>query len=93
MHNKIRKINEDLVCKFCEYIESNGFESIDTSEAGEIVDMIKDLSEASYYLSQTHAMDSNWFCKNLEHMLDGFDDAEKRQLKSDVEGVFDKHGV
>ena len=51
MHDMIEKISECAKCEF-----DKGIECIDTQEMGEVVDMMKDLSEAMYYRTLTNAM-------------------------------------
>lgn len=44
---------EDLVYKEIEVNEATNLRHINTHELGEVIDMIKDLSEAIYYCSMT----------------------------------------
>lgn len=52
MHDMIEKLSERAECEF-----AKGIDNVDTCEMGKVVDMMKDLSEAMYYRTLTHAMD------------------------------------
>ena len=54
MHKRLVPIAECLICAVEEQMED--LESICTQELGEVIDMIKDLSEAIYYDAVTEAM-------------------------------------
>ena len=54
MHKKLIPIAEHLICAVEEQMED--LENICTKELGEVIDMIKDLSEAIYYDAVTEAM-------------------------------------
>lgn len=47
----ICKMKERLVEAMCSQME-NGMESVDTEEAGQVIDMIKDLAQTEYYCSK-----------------------------------------
>ena len=63
---RMTKLKEDLMEQVECYLEG-GWECVDTKELGEVVDMVKDLSEALYYCEITKAMqtdgDGKW-CKD-----------------------------
>lgn len=54
MHKRLVPIAECLICAVEEQMED--LESVCTQELGEVIDMIKDLSEAIYYDAVTEAM-------------------------------------
>ena len=54
MHLKMIKIAEQLLCEVDKQMEC--IESVNTKEMGEVIDMIKDLSEAIYYDVVTESM-------------------------------------
>lgn len=56
MTEAICMMKEQLAACLHEHM-SKGLEQMDTHEAGEVVDMIKDLAEAEYYESVVEAMD------------------------------------
>lgn len=64
MHEMIEKLSECAKCEF-----DKGVENIDTAEMSEVVDMLKDLSEAMYYRTLTVAMQES----NTEEIMDMFD--------------------
>ena len=54
MHNKLIPIAKQLICEVETQMED--LENVCTKELGEVIDMIKDLSEAIYYDVVTEAM-------------------------------------
>lgn len=68
MHTMIEKLTENALAQF-----DNGIENVDTCEMAEVVDMMKDLSEAMYYRTLTKAMDSS-DTEEVLTMLDRFGD-------------------
>jgi hypothetical protein len=54
MHNKLIPIAKQLICEVEAQMED--LENVCTTELGEVIDMIKDLSEAIYYDVVTEAM-------------------------------------
>lgn len=64
MHEMIEKLSECAKCEF-----DKGVENIDAAEMSEVVDMLKDLSEAMYYRTLTVAMQES----NTEEIMDMFD--------------------
>lgn len=77
---KMKKLKEVLICAAAKEVEK-GLDCVDTKELGEVVDMVKDLSEAIYYCSVTEAMeerkvayedieqDMNKHYYNTEHLM------------------------
>ena len=53
-----------------------GIENIDTAEMGQVVDMMKDLSEAMYYRELTKAM-QEFDAEDVMEMLDRYGDGRK----------------
>ena len=53
-----------------------GIENIDTTEMGQVVDMMKDLSEAMYYRELTKAM-QKFDAEDVMEMLDSYGDGRK----------------
>ena len=53
---KLKEIKNELVKKV--YSEIENFDCLHTEELGEVIDMIKDLSEAIYYCSIVEAMEN-----------------------------------
>ena len=51
MHDMIEKLSEVAKSEI-----DKGIENVDTCEMGQVVDMLKDLSEAMYYRKLTHVM-------------------------------------
>lgn len=64
MHCMIEKLSE---CAKSEM--DNGVKNIDTREMGQVVDMLKDLSEAMYYRTLTHAMEES----DTDEIMEMFD--------------------
>ena len=54
MYNKLRKMEETLMCVIEEQMVN--LEEVDTKELGEAIDMLKDLEEAMYYCTVIKAM-------------------------------------
>lgn len=54
MHKKLVPIAEHLICQVEKQMEC--LDCVDTKELGEVIDMIKDLSEAIYYDLVAEAM-------------------------------------
>lgn len=54
MHHKMIKISEQLLCEVDKQMEC--LDTVSTKELGEVIDMIKDLSEAIYYDVITESM-------------------------------------
>jgi hypothetical protein len=53
---RLKEIQEKLIdCAHCQVSEH--MEEVDTCELGEVIDMIKDISEAMYYWTVTEAME------------------------------------
>lgn len=68
MMEKLEGIEKQLVC--CAESElAKGVECVNTQEMGEVIDMIKDISEAKYYCAVTKAME--------EYDSDEWDDSER----------------
>lgn len=55
MMHRIKHIQEKLLDCACEQVED--LSSVDAKELGEVIDMIKDLSETIYYHTVTEAME------------------------------------
>ena len=53
-----------------------GIENIDTSEMGQVVDMMKDLAEAMYYRELTKAM-QEFDAEDVMEMIDRYGDGRK----------------
>lgn len=99
IHSILEKLAE------CAKIEAEkGIEQLDTKEMGEVVDMIKDLSEAEYYSRIAVAMakteedekkEEEYILKSLKEEY-GEEDGERRfyrgQPRSKTSGRFMKHG-
>lgn len=76
MHiERIHKMTECLTEKALAQLEC-GVENVDTSEFGEVIDMIKDLNEAEYYAKIAKAMDESDSDDILE-MLDRYGDGRR----------------
>lgn len=65
MHNKLKKINDCLICEVDRQLAC--LEEVDTEELGEVIDMIKDVEEAIYYHTITKSMTEDSY-KN-EHTM------------------------
>lgn len=52
---RMKQLKEDLMA-CVEYQAAGGLDKVDTKEMGEVIDMVKDLSEALYYCEITKAM-------------------------------------
>lgn len=68
----IEKLSEAAECEF-----SKGIENVDTCEMYNVVDMIKDLSEAMYYRTLTKAMQES-DTEDIMEMFDRYGDDGKR---------------
>ena len=76
MHiERIHKMIECLTEKALAQLEG-GVENVDTSEFGEVTDMIKDLNEAEYYAKISKAMDESDEDEIME-MLDRYGDGRR----------------
>ena len=53
----IKSMKQTLMC--CAQGQMGHLESVDAKELGEVIDMIKDLSEAVYYCTITEAMEGD----------------------------------
>lgn len=53
-HERLNWIKDNLICAVESQISN--LEEVDTKELGEVIDMIKDLEEATYYCTVTEAM-------------------------------------
>lgn len=74
MHiERIHKMLECLAEKSLCEIEK-GIENVNTEEMGEVIDMIKDLSEAEYYAAITKAMNEADEADIMEKLLEYGDD-------------------
>lgn len=74
MHiERIHKMLECLAEKSSCEIEK-GIENVNTEEMGEVIDMIKDLSEAEYYATITKAMNEADEADIMEKLLEYGDD-------------------
>ena len=74
MHiERIHKMLECLAEKSLCEIEK-GIENVSTEEMGEVIDMIKDLSEAEYYATITKAMNEADEADIMEKLLEYGDD-------------------
>lgn len=63
---RMKRLKEDLMAQVeCEV--AKGFEHVDTKELGEVIDMVKDLSEALYYCEITKAMQGEEYNEDYEH--------------------------
>ena len=84
-----------------------GIENIDTSEMGQVVDMMKDLAEAMYYRELTKAM-QEFDAEDVMEMLDRYGDGRKfydhyryadgrfapEEITEELfEGYLDTHGI
>lgn len=72
MHDMIEKLTKCTEMEF-----EKGVENIDTKEMGEVIDMIKDLSEAEYYATITKAMEESEYGEDYDHM-GAYDDNSRR---------------
>lgn len=63
---KLKHMKEKLVGIIGEQIDGN-LEAVNSTELGEAVDMVKDLSEAIYYCTITEAMEGNDYKKGNHH--------------------------
>lgn len=61
IHCMIEKLSELAKCEL-----EKGVENVDTKEMGEVVDIIKDLSEAEYYAKISKAMDESEYGKEYD---------------------------
>lgn len=97
---KLCCIQTALVDMLCEHISEQGIESLDTAEAGEVVDMIKDICDAKYHVAVTEAMGDGTVStgyiyepqqdeRPLQHKTDSFDEAVEtvRHIWSDADPV------
>ena len=71
MHDMIEKLSEVAKCEI-----DKGIENVDTCEMGQVVDMLKDLSEAMYYRKVTHVMEEFGDNENME-MFDRYGDGRR----------------
>lgn len=61
IHCMIEKLTEVAKCEL-----EKGIENVDTKEMGEVIDIIKDLSEAEYYAKISKAMDESEYGKDYD---------------------------
>lgn len=71
MHDMIEKLSEVAKCEI-----DKGIENVDTCEMGQVVDMLKDLSEAMYYRKLTHVMEDFGDEENME-VFDRYGDGRR----------------
>ena len=74
MHDMIETLSERAKAEL-----DKGIDCVDTEEMGEVVDMLKDLSEAMYYRTLTKAMDES----SGEEILEMFDRYGDRRFYDD----------
>lgn len=89
-HSELCNLQAQLITIANEAV-TNDISSVNTHELGEIVDMIKDISQAIYYDSVVESMshDESWFdtdnvADNIRKIWDSADPDHKTILKSNL---------
>lgn len=97
--NDICELKADLI-KSLQMNFAAGLDHVDTDEAGKVIDMVKDLAEAEYYLSIVEAMEhpekskSTWTKNGEEHRpreQDRYDREDARNVESKHGRIYDDY--